>query len=438
MQDVSVFLDTGIILSFLGYNTPQRQKVALEFVEICRSAGCNLHVFGHTLEEIGRIFSAAARNPRPDGQIASAILSRGLQPRDLDLLAIEMPKIVSDHGFAVVDAPSVLEGEGQNSVDEVALERRFVQEIKQENPEARLADMQSVTAIHRIRDGLPALFLEKCKAIFVTTNGNVALSSTRFFSEYFRENGDNNRVQHCMTDVVFCSRIWTKLPTRTNAPRTLVIAKALNNLRPSDNVLREFNDYIVRLAREGTIKTDVEWVLNISQFKNQALALNFGQKDKNIETREFLPIIADLVRRQNEIMGIEVEKSRTKALDEIAGELDKLRSKIAESEIDKHKSINEIDEKNKTIKKISLIGSFITRLLNISLLFFIILVPIFISIDIFADFTTYVNIFTSLTLAILTISGLSLTGILRKIDIFIIRHAMNIRDFFRRIASSKN
>jgi lipopolysaccharide export LptBFGC system permease protein LptF len=87
-------------------------------------------------------------------------------------------------------------------------------------------------------------------------------------------------VQICMTDVVLTTRLWLKVPTKyKDVPRYQIIAHALTNLRPSQQVLDKFLAYLRSSVREGKITEERATQLQFSEFINGVVAL---ESDNNV------------------------------------------------------------------------------------------------------------------------------------------------------------
>lgn len=65
-------------------------------------------------------------------------------------------------------------------LNEEKLERILQDEVGYRNRKALLRDIDSLTAIYRLREGRTTLPFERCRAIFVTTNTALARASLIF------------------------------------------------------------------------------------------------------------------------------------------------------------------------------------------------------------------------------------------------------------------
>src|SRR5207249_4866764 len=104
-------------------------------------------------------------------------------------------------------------------------------------------DLDSLTAIYRLRQGEFPYRLELSRAIFVTTNSSLAKASSRFFRE---EYGDAaSRVPHCTLDHVLAMIVWLKTPLKApNLPRVRIIADSYAALNPPVALWKEYLDEI--------------------------------------------------------------------------------------------------------------------------------------------------------------------------------------------------
>jgi len=329
MDRVSCYFDTVLILKVVGYLDAEQTRAAQELLSMCKATGCRLSAFSHTIEEIQRIFRAAAsnlyhhqRSAAIRGDIASYALEHGLSEHELIELGASVPDDLAKLGFHIEDSPTLTI---PLSVDESALEKALETEMNKQTASARITDVNSLTAIYRLRDGLPKRYLEKCEAIFVTTNKAMADIATRFFQNHFKEEGQNNVVQLCMTDIVFSVRLWPKLPTpSTSLPKNQVIAYALSNLIPSNKVLDSFFRIIRQLSEKNKWTDELEIRLRLSRFTEQMLVLELDEKYSDLSEKQALSIAQKIIKMQADSLSQIRENEKTSVRLETQGEIEKL------------------------------------------------------------------------------------------------------------------
>jgi hypothetical protein len=297
MADVKVFLDTGILFRCLGYFGSAFERPAQEMLDIFRATGCKLHTFEHNVDEVVEGLHAVAQRLSTGGAygpIVTYALENGLDRLGLIELAAALPGRLADDGIVVTALPP---RSNELTIDELLLDWRVETDVKQNNPTARRRDVDSLAAIYRLREGQPQTSLEKCPAIFVTANKSLADASTRFFQKMFREDGQRNIVQICMTDVVITTRLWLKVPTKfQNIPRNQILAHAHSSLRPSTEIMARFLEMIRTRVNDRRLKPELAVEISFSHAVRGVLALESENDPERLNDDVVDEVIASAIR----------------------------------------------------------------------------------------------------------------------------------------------
>ncbi|MBY0337205.1 MAG: hypothetical protein K2X11_11365 [Acetobacteraceae bacterium] len=306
MSGVSVFFDTRIVIRILAFSDRDYHKAAAELLSICQATGCKVCVFRHNVDEVQRIIEAVAArlaSSQPiEGELGIFAIENGYDAGDLLQLSLDVDAKLEKLGVAVIEKPPIA---NELSIDERALDERLRIDLDQDYEIARITDIASLSAIYRLRGGEEKNHLEDCNAIFITNNKGLADSSVRFFRSHFTRNGKSNRVQICMTDVVFSTRLWTKLPTSLKTlPRQQVISHILGNLRPSLKVKESFLRNIKSLVADGRMSQEGYVRLELGRYTNRMLALEFGNRQNDLDRKEAADIANKIIVKQREILNV--------------------------------------------------------------------------------------------------------------------------------------
>ena len=296
-RNLTVYLDTMILSRAFGFLGPFHQESTVELLKMAHDLGYPLKAFDHTVDELQEIILAASSGF--SGPMLEYALSNGLEASDLIELSQEIPILCQQAGIEIVAKPDFSE---QLGLDEIELESQIEHVVKQANPRARQRDVDSLTSIFRLREGRAMKSLDSSNAIFITHNSTLQAVAHKFFKKYFEEKGLKNIVQLCMTDNVFSSRLWVKLPTTANwKPKAQIVAFALGHLVPSPKTKSAFLDKIRSLANAGRIDEKTAFYLSVSRFSDQLIALEYdGVSDfedaeiKNIATDVLAKISRDI------------------------------------------------------------------------------------------------------------------------------------------------
>lgn len=336
------------------------------------------------------------------------------------------------------------------SVDEKALDERLRRDLRQEYELARITDIRSLTGIYRIRNGKPKQFLEDCDAIFVTTNKGLADSSVHFYRQEFEGVHPRNRVQICMTDIVFSTRLWAKLPTSFDKlPKQQIVSHVLGNLRPSRKLRDSFSKQLRELVNDGKLSEEGAARLRLSRFADEILAIEFESGRNELLTAEAISVANKVIVKQKElwerIKGDAESTARTKVqgeLSDLGEELSKLSADMTDRDAGLEKLRDEIKQRRQEInvfeskevrvrQKIERVAPWLTRIVGFVCLFwmfnvFFSVVPSLASGFDSVGLTGTANFARALgawserisaaVMGFLTLGGLSLVGLQKQIE----------------------
>jgi hypothetical protein len=250
---VEVYFDTPILLRALGFADLDLQSPHRELMDLLYSVSGELRCFEHTVEEIRGVLYAAAHALRDKSVLRSAygetleyFVQANYRPSDVELFIARLRQSLSSLRVRVKPKPRHQE---PLVVDESGLRAILEQQVGYRDESTLLHDLDSLTAIHRLRRGESSHDIESCKAIFVTTNTSLARAAQLFFGQYVR-----TAVPVCLTDDVFTTLVWLKQPlSAPDLPRKKIIADCYAALNPSDTLWRMCLHEMSRLERRGDI-----------------------------------------------------------------------------------------------------------------------------------------------------------------------------------------
>jgi len=282
-ERVEVYFDTPFLLRALGLAGPSMQAPRRELLDLLYELDGELRCFEHTVEEIQGVLDAAARALRDRhrlrsarGEVLDRFINQNYRASDVELIIARLERSLRALRVQVKSRPLYTEALG---VDEEKFESILQEEVRYFRKEALLHDLDSLTAIHRLRRGQFPYQIESCKAIFVTTNSSLARASARFFRE---EYGDGDiRAPHCILDHLFITIVWLKKPVRApDLPRKQIIADCYAALNPSDHLWRLYLEEIQRLQNRGDISEEDYDLLRFStEARDLLMEVTYGAPD---------------------------------------------------------------------------------------------------------------------------------------------------------------
>ncbi|MEX1207451.1 MAG: hypothetical protein WEE36_02430 [Acidimicrobiia bacterium] len=250
--DLSVLLDTPFLLDALGFAGPAREEAAREIVRLLYKLGCSLGCFKHTLRETESVLEGCAaaiaagqKTTGASGSVFYYLSNGGFSGSDIQLMVARLPRSLKSLKIDIIEEPPVT---AAVSVDEIELETRLRENVHQDNPSALRNDLESLTAIHRLRRGGSCSRLETCSAVFATPNVGVVGVGRKFFNEV------GSAAPHAMVMRDLATLAWLKNPAEApDLPRKRVLADSYAALEPGNDLWKAYLDEIERLQSSGDV-----------------------------------------------------------------------------------------------------------------------------------------------------------------------------------------
>lgn len=281
---VEVYFDTPFVLQALGYEGKPREAPRQELLRLLYEQNATLRIFQHTLIEVTSVLSAAASALRNYSGLKHAygptiqhLADAGYSASDVELEIARLEKSLRGIRIDVVDRPPHSEA---LTVDEERLEAILQECVGYARDDTLRHDLDSLTAIHRLRRGQFHLHVESCRAIFVTSNHNLYRASALFFAEQYDEYR-GSVVPYSYLDHVFTTLVWLKKPlAATDLPVKQMIADCYVALNPTDRLWKRYLTEIERLRARGDITSEDYDLLRLSSVaRNALMEATLGEAD---------------------------------------------------------------------------------------------------------------------------------------------------------------
>ncbi len=280
LGEVEIFLDTPFLLLALGFAAAELRSPCTEMLDLLRNQDAKLRVFDHTVKEIEGVLDHAARCYRTAGKaefpgdVIEYFLSEKLEASDVEVMIAGLEERLQALGVERVMTPEHTEG---LALDEAELEKRLGEEIAYRNDEARVKDVNSLTAVHRLRGGRACHRIDSSKAIFVTTNTALVNWSRGYFRSAYGVDG----FPLCLSDSGLTAIVWLMEPREANdLPRKQMLANSFAALNPPDKLWRRYLAEIRRLHSAGDITDeDVGLLVFSSEARSELVDLTLGEVD---------------------------------------------------------------------------------------------------------------------------------------------------------------
>lgn len=248
----TIFLDTPLILRTLGYEGHEAQRAALDILDLCKENNALLACFAHTTKEVRGVLLAAAENlVRPSRDttrmrgVGTHFSRESITSSEVMIFADSIEDDLKDLKIEVIEKPRITP---DLSVDEDALQERLENSIHYTRLNGMFHDLDSLTAIHRLRGGHYTDRLEDCRAILVTSNTRLVGVSRAFFVI----GGDRNWAP-AISEHDLATLLWIKMPlSAPDLPRNQIVADCYSALEPGEALWQKYAEGIDRLAKQGT------------------------------------------------------------------------------------------------------------------------------------------------------------------------------------------
>lgn len=256
----SVYLDTRIVINALGYHLNEDKKATRELLRLINDSGGVVKVFEHTVGEICSILTKYARDPMSRATMNLDYFDRNayestdvIRVRDKIRLKLQEIKIeVVDTPDQSVSSEDNLKDMGFIDIVELKtyIEKCYLEVGKRPKSENIERDVESISAISRIRGKLTNPSLESCKAIFVTPNSIITKATNELYSDRFSK----GEISFIINEMDLTALLWLRtFDKKSDLPNLKLLEIAYSALRPTDEIISVFNDKVVILEQEGRI-----------------------------------------------------------------------------------------------------------------------------------------------------------------------------------------
>lgn len=327
LKNVDIFLDTRIILRLSGVEGDYRQKEYESFVAALKEKGAALKIFLHTYEEVTGIFDDcinwienASYNPRYASPTLKFFLENKYAKSDIVLFKSKVDSLLFNLDIIKVEVDYqkkreflIKEEDLYNKIVEV-YQRNNYQFKEWKMKTAILADVKSISAIFRFRQGSKPNAISSCNSLFVTTNRGLAMANFEFNNE---SDEYDYKIMECVTDTFLGTQVWLQSPIQMKTIHEFkIIADCLAAIQPDERLIQCYITELNKLKNDGKITEDEYYFLKSHSLSQQLLEeKTFG--DAN-EYRDSLPeeILAEIkgqIKRESDqdLIGEKVAHQKT-------------------------------------------------------------------------------------------------------------------------------
>lgn len=253
LNRLTVVLDTPVLLSALGYQGNIPHQAADQMLQLARRLGVALVCFEHTEKELFNVLDAAIatvrRRARPTESwraVAQHFADIGATPADIAVAQHSLRRNLQHLGLRIIPRP---EGYHRYGLDETALDTLLKKELPTQKDSTRLYDLQSISAVHRLRKGNSPDSFERCGYVFVTDNsGLIAVA---------RQVDERHLWPLVMLESEIASLLWVRCPAvAEDLPRQQLLAAVYTGMQPAPHLWMKYVEEIERLEVRGVVNPE--------------------------------------------------------------------------------------------------------------------------------------------------------------------------------------
>ena len=166
--------------------------------------------------------------------------------------------------YTVKENGTVDESEVLDEKELIASIRKRAKSYKQENIER---DVDSILAIHRLRNNYVCENIENARAIFVTNNFDLANS----VNYYYKRNVNEKAFPLVLTSAELSAMLWVKNGTSTDLPEKQLLNNAYAALQPMPELLNKLSEVLEQMKLEGKVTSEEVTALRTSHYVHREL-----------------------------------------------------------------------------------------------------------------------------------------------------------------------
>lgn len=347
IDNLSVVLDTSIVLDLLNLQGSERHIAAKDVLNMIHANGVHCFVFQNTLSEIDSILhnvECVLRGEFDPGRLDGVLeyaYKHSLKPSDIAMLSDTIEGTLEKMSVNIMGNPPYEQIYG---LDEEKLEYAIRKHVFHKNPLALNHDVLALSAIHRMRRGRAGTKMENARYLFVTANTAVVRGCRQF--------ADDERYSYplAISFEYLATRLWLRAPLASeNVPKDLLVASAYAGLRPNQRVWDEVLKNIEQARRENVIGDEEARILRLRTesgelFMRQLAAGN--EIDGNVFVLEALERFKDEVKAplksENSAIATQLRRQSERSARTIASMQEKLE--------EREKSIGELRSQEDVLK----------------------------------------------------------------------------------------
>lgn len=287
-KDVTFYLDTRILLAYLGFKSEQENSSIQSALQSLKRRGAKLACFVYNTEEVRSILSAYYNSTRYNNRHSSVTLEYfDSQSPEHATTLVQMARSNFDDrlqagGITPIYMDAALDSAGVTNKAAGLLDDERLQDIAlQINPKYKETalpdDLRAINTVSRIRQGRNYPSVEKSRAVFVTNNLTL-VTATR---KYLNEEGIDTGFPLAITADDLCVIAWIKdFEQSGDLPQMRLLENAMAAISPSPELIRSYIYWVNKLKADNTISDEEASFLRVTRYvESDLMELTHGNPE---------------------------------------------------------------------------------------------------------------------------------------------------------------
>lgn len=279
-SNLRVFLDTGLLISLLGFRGEREAKVAREALVLVKESGATAATFEPTVRELRRILTIyrerlgtaeGVRSLRPTA-VTRFFLTRKYTPSDVVQAMALLEKNLADLGVRVAPLPP---HDRRYTFPEERLANTLSGEDQGPEHSRVQHDVECIAGVLTLRRGNTSQSLDHVGAVFVTSSSLTVRNAQLWFAEC-----DGVGIPPILHQYALSNAAWIKAPAKTAGLKVhelIVLCSAMS--RPGRKLWDKFLGHLRQLREQEVISSDEEVAILASNLTDQLLAVTVEDED---------------------------------------------------------------------------------------------------------------------------------------------------------------
>jgi len=249
-SNITIYLDSPIILGLLGYSGPIRKRSLREFIGLLKDLEISINIFESTVDEVKRLFWAwkdgLEKKSYDDFNPKTLEL---LKSKGLDAAGLETEIALADSkiGNLGITISKYFKIDQKHQCDEAGLERHlqswgFRNDLRH--------DIACISKVFNTRKGTKITSFDNTFSIFATLNSKMERSA----NEYFESEIGSRSIPLVASERWLATMLWLKKPNVfSQLPLNLLISNAYSTIYSDDNFWNSFVTRLNDLKKRGEV-----------------------------------------------------------------------------------------------------------------------------------------------------------------------------------------